>query len=439
MTGSWKCSINGWSVCDPDPVLFLYMNRSSYPLFSRFGVEIEYMVVDRERLDVSPTTDEILFHFGNGPTSEVEFDQATWSNELVRHVLEFKINQPAVQLESCVDIFQEQVRKANLWLAGEGRLLLPTGMHPWMNPKRETHLWPFEGSEIYQAFDRVFGCQGHGWSNLQSVHLNLPYSSEEEFVHLHAAIRLLLPLIPALSASTPFQEGQHLGFMDQRLESYRTNARRFDCVSGQVIPEPFDSYQAYREGVFDPIENCLKPLDPDGIFEAEWVNARGAIARLSRGSIEIRIIDTQECPLADLAILFLVVEALKVLLARHSGSPTAMLSYPQECLVDLFKQSSRDADRTILKDPVYLDLVGIDANESCMAVDFWNQVYRTKVSASSIFFEPLGIILNQGTLARRMLDTVGSRPSHEELQLLYRSLGHCLHDGVLLARDAPVG
>ena len=405
------------------------MNRSSYRLFSRFGVEIEYMIVDRDQLNVSPTSDEILFHFGKGPTSEVEFDQSTWSNELVRHVLEFKINKPAIQLESCVDVFQEQVRKANAWLAGKGRLLMSTGMHPWMNPKHETHLWPFEGSEIYQAFDRVFGCQGHGWSNLQSVHLNLPYASEEEFVRLHAAIRLLLPLIPALAASTPFQEGQHLGFLDQRLESYRTNARRFDCVSGRVIPEPFDSYQSYREGIFDPIETNLKPLDPDGIFEAEWVNARGAIARLSRGSIEIRVIDTQECPLADLAILQLVVEGLKSLLERHHDHSTAMLVYPQDSLVKLFQQSIRDAEQTQLSDATYLDLLGLDAGETVNMGDFWRQVYWDNISASSIFFEPLGVILEHGPLARRILEATGTSPSKDELQLVYRRLGHCLQNG----------
>ena len=200
------------------------------------------MIVERDSLNVSPTADEILFHFGRGPTSEVAFEQATWSNELVRHVLEFKMNEPASSLESCVPVFCNEVQRANAWLAKRGRQLLPTGMHPWMNPKLETQLWPFEGHEIYEAFDRVFTCEGHGWSNLQSVHLNLPYASEEEFVKLHAAIRLLLPIIPVISAASPFQEARMLGHLDQRLESYRTNSRRFDCISGQVIPEIYDSW-----------------------------------------------------------------------------------------------------------------------------------------------------------------------------------------------------
>ena len=389
------------------------------------------MIVDRDQLNVSPTSEEILFHYGKGPASEVEFDHATWSNELVRHVLEFKINQPATQLERCVDVFQEQVSRANAWLSERGRLLLPSGMHPWMEPMHETHLWPFEGSDIYQAFDRVFGCQGHGWSNLQSVHLNLPYASEEDFVRLHAAIRLLLPLIPALSASTPFKEGKHLGFVDQRLESYRTNARRFDCVSGQVVPEPFDSYQSYRDGVFKPIEANLQPLDPDGIFEAEWVNARGAIARLSRGSIEIRVIDTQECPLADLAILQLVVKGLKSLLERHHAHPSAMLAYPQDRLVQLFQQSIRNAERTPLSDADYLGLLGLDSDETVTGNDFWRRVYRDKISASSMFFEPLGVILEHGPLSRRILETVGTKPSMDELRLVYRQVGHCLENGEL--------
>ena len=36
--------------------------------------------------------------------------------------------------------------------------------------------------------------------------LNLPFSSDEEFGRLHAAIRLLLPLLPALAASSPLVE-----------------------------------------------------------------------------------------------------------------------------------------------------------------------------------------------------------------------------------------
>jgi hypothetical protein len=90
---------------------------------------------------------------------------------------------------------------------------------------------------VYEAFDRIFDCRGHGWANLQSAHLNLPFSDAEEFGRLHAAIRLLLPILPALAASSPVMDGRLTGRVDSRLDVYRHNARRVPQVSGRVVPE----------------------------------------------------------------------------------------------------------------------------------------------------------------------------------------------------------
>ena len=77
---------------------------------------------------------------------------------------------------------------------------------------------------IYQTYDRIFGCKAHGWANLQSMHLNLPFADDAEFARLHAAIRLVLPIIPALAASSPIADGRPTGFMDIRMEAYRTHS-----------------------------------------------------------------------------------------------------------------------------------------------------------------------------------------------------------------------
>ncbi len=394
------------------------------------------MIVDSDTFNISPTADEILFHFGQGPTAEVEFEKSTWSNELVRHVLEFKINKPASRLDSLVPVFDEQIQIANSWLNKHQRCLLPTGMHPWMNPQMETQLWPFEGHEIYEAFDRVFKCQGHGWSNLQSVHLNLPYGSEEEFVHLHAAIRLLIPIIPVLTASSPFQEGQFLGHLDQRLESYRTNSRRFQCITGQVVPEIFESWKDYHDKVFTPIATSLRPLDDDGIFEAEWVNARGAIARLSRGSIEIRVIDTQECPLADLAILQLVVDGLKFILRTNQARMDKVVNYPQAFLVELFQRSIQGAKEPELIDPHYCELLGLRDNRKVTAHMFWQKVFECSVEKTSIFHQPLMMILDQGSLAKRILSYTGKTPTKAKLLEMYQGLANCLQSNTLLKQTS---
>ena len=111
--------------------------------------------------------------------------------------------------------------------------LMPTGMHPWMNPRAETVLWPDDGSSIYESYDRLFDCRSHGWSNLQSMHINLPFADDEQFARLHAATRLVLPLLPALAASSPVVDGKPTGLMDYRLEAYRTNQARMPSITGR--------------------------------------------------------------------------------------------------------------------------------------------------------------------------------------------------------------
>ena len=171
-------------------------------LFEGYGVELEYMIVDRQTLNVRSLADKVLSEIGGPWTREVVCGALAWSNELVMHVIELKTNGPVKTLNGLHVAFDQDVRRINDILAPLGACLLPTAMHPWIRPDDESTLWHNEDVEIYTALDRVFGCQGHGWKNLQSAHLNLPFSNDEEFVQLHSAIRVVLPLIPAIAAAS---------------------------------------------------------------------------------------------------------------------------------------------------------------------------------------------------------------------------------------------
>jgi glutamate---cysteine ligase / carboxylate-amine ligase len=296
--------------------------RPAYTLFSRFGLELEYMLVANESLDVRAVVDELFRRATGELASDVERGDITWSNELVAHVVELKTTDPAPQLSGLAAKFHRQVTEINT-LAGElGARLMPTAMHPWMQPRAETRLWPHDNSEVYQAFDRVFQCQGHGWANLQSTHLNLPFANDAEFGRLHAATRLVLPLLPALAASSPICEGQAAGLLDARLDAYRHNARRIPSVTGAVVPEAVFTPAAYRAEILEPLYADIRPHDPGGVLQHEWLNARGAIARFERNTIEIRVLDVQEHPAADLAIAVLVVAVLEALVASNKPPPS---------------------------------------------------------------------------------------------------------------------
>ena len=64
------------------------------PLFTGYGIELEYMIVDRDHLNVLPVTDEVLKNIAGEYINTVELDELAWSNELVLHVIELKTNGP---------------------------------------------------------------------------------------------------------------------------------------------------------------------------------------------------------------------------------------------------------------------------------------------------------------------------------------------------------
>ena len=148
-----------------------------------------------------PLADRVLFGASGNRSGDHDNGRISWSNELVRHVLELKTTGPERSLAGVPAAFQANVREVNERLAAHGARLMPTGMHPWMDPRKETELWPFESADIYRTYHALFDCHRHGWANLQSVHLNLSFGDEREFGRLHAAARLVLPLVPALAAA----------------------------------------------------------------------------------------------------------------------------------------------------------------------------------------------------------------------------------------------
>ncbi len=340
-------------------------------LFEGFGIELEYMIVDAETFDVRPIADRALVENGE-IVSELERGPIAWSNELVSHVIELKTNGPAATLDGLDALFQASVVDLDAVLALHGARLLPTAMHPWMNPLTDTVLWPHDYSDVYEAFDRIFGCKGHGWSNLQSMHINLPYRGDDELRRLHDAIRIVLPLLPALAASSPFVEGAPTALLDNRLEHYRNNCRRLPAVTGHVVPERVDGEASYRRVVLGAIAEAIAPHDPDDILDPEWVNARGAIVRFVRDSIEIRVIDVQEHPAADLAIAGLVVATLRALIEGRLSDPSE-LSLHETVLEQVFLTAIRDADRAIVDEPALLRCFGLPERPVPMA-DVWRHL-----------------------------------------------------------------
>jgi len=70
------------------------------PAFSGYGIELEYMIVDRKSLSIMPIADKLLHKLSGKYVSEVAHGRLAWSNEIVLHLIELKNSNPEPVIES---------------------------------------------------------------------------------------------------------------------------------------------------------------------------------------------------------------------------------------------------------------------------------------------------------------------------------------------------
>lgn len=409
------------------------MSSKVFKLFEVVGVEIEYMVVDKESLHIRPIVDEILFDLAGNISNEIVFDKVGVSNELVSHVIELKMSSPQVLSEHSHLDFHEVIKyKIQPVLDKNQSLLLPSSMHPTLHTNSPLiKIWQHGNKEIYKKYDAIFGCHGHGFSNIQSVHLNLPFSDNEEFVLLHQAIRLILPLIPALSASSPIVEGRQTNALDNRLLYYKNNQKKIPIISGEIIPESIDSIADYFHKILNPIEKALSPFNHDNILEAEWVNSRGAIARFERNAIEIRLMDSQESPLADFACVSAINAILKDLIYHHPINPKLNIAALE--LKRLMMNAAHQGMSGTIEDKAFLGALSLAPGRQY----HFRTVLDVLIERASQYIEPcylevLEHMLKFGNLAERMIKFLDpSNAKQNTLNTLLHALSGCLLENKL--------
>ncbi|MFG0262022.1 MAG: glutamate-cysteine ligase family protein [Novipirellula sp. JB048] len=402
------------------------------PLFSAYGIELEYVIVDRVTLAVQSCADRVLQSLSHVPHDHFPADFSaglcSWSNELALHVIELKISDPIANLTRLSTAFEHAVEAVDPVLETLGLRLLPTSMHPWMNPSRETRLWPHQCAEIYQQYHDIFNCHSHGWANVQSMHLNLPFDGDEQFAKLHAAARLVLPLLPALAASSPIVDAQRSGWHSTRMKMYMTHCDRVPVMTGAIIPEPIYDEARYRREIFAPIADAIRPLCSGDSLRCDFLNARGAIARFDRGSVELRVMDVQEYPAADVAIAAAVVALLRALAEQTWTSLEEQKQMPTEPLQTLLVKACIGGENMIIEDRDFLRHFGV-TDRSIRSGELWKQLIQTLRGGDATLdslMAPLNIILEHGTLSTRLLNRLGHSFSQPALLETYAQVADCL-------------
>lgn len=389
-----------------------------YSLFEVYGIESEYMIVDRKTLGIRPYAEKVLQVYSQGSIeNEVERGDVAWSNELVSHVIEIKSNGPAKNLDDLHKAFVKTLEEIDAILKNYGAKLMPTSMHPFLNPSDGVELWPYGQKEIYESYDRIFNCKGHGWSNLQSVHINLPFANEDEFARLHAAMRIVLPLVPFISASSPIVENAKGEFPDMRLKFYEQNQKKVPEIVGEVIPEQIFSFSQYND-LYQSIYKAIAPYDDLGVLQNPWLNSRGVIPKFDVGALELRAMDIQECPQMDFTLIEVLVYLFKSLVNEEHMSFEEQKKVTTSWLKNQYDLSNR-YDATLSEN--YAQILGLK-KKAITAKSFFEQL-RDKQGLGALTLQGLETFSQYGNLSNRIVHALEKGKTAEEI---YFSLCGCL-------------
>jgi carboxylate-amine ligase len=242
------------------------------------GVELELQILDRESLELVSKAPALLAMVPAGLQERIK-------PEFIRSMIE-------VNTEVCADMNQvkenlgDLVRKAEELARQNNCLLYAASLHPFArhsDQQLSDHPRYSRIMEDLQLVGRRFITQG--------LHVHVGMSNRDAAIRVSDSIRLFLPILLALTCSSPYYEG-----IDTGLQSYR--AKLFEALPLAGMPDQLESWDKYLE--------MVRLLDNTGIITSVrdlWWDVR---PHPDFGTIEIRICDLPSTFNEILAIVALI-------------------------------------------------------------------------------------------------------------------------------------
>jgi len=286
------------------------------------GTEHEYSI-NNNYFNALPDSDKIIKRIHGKIEPDIPFGEVILGKELQKTVIEFIPNHPSDNLKSLENQLVSGIQ--NFYSTFQDQYwLLGLGMHPTLTLD-QTSVWNHSDREYYETYDRLFNIHQHGWLNIQALQINLSYSTEKDLLAMYNTIRLLLPYLIAITASSPIVEGNLTNYIDNRLIFYRTNQKEIPDICNNIIPEQLttiNNYYISQNKVFSKLK-----LYNAHILCEEWVNSSGLIIRPSRKCIEIKALDEQESIQSDMAVCAFIQALLRC--------PSLPIDQDQKTLLDI--------------------------------------------------------------------------------------------------------
>lgn len=171
-----------------------------------------------------------------------------------------------------------------------------------------------------------------------------------------------------------------------------------------------------------------------GYYVSLLASARGAIARFDRNAIEIRVLDLQEHPGVDIAILQFITGVIKSLTESKWQNIEILKQLDTIQLSSILTDTTKFGGKTILAWPDYLKAFGVNAipmEANQLWLILFNQLEADVWAEGDPSRDIIKIILNEGNLSERIIRKLGKNPRKDDLFNVYDRLRGCLHEGTM--------
>ena len=232
------------------------------------GLEEEFSILDPDTLELTPRFEELRDAAAYDPV----LSEAV-AGELISSEIEI-ISGVSADIHDALARQRERRRRLFALAAGRGAALGSTGTHPWADYRRQ----PIIDTEHYRRVAE--GLKYVAWrNNTFSLHVHLGINGIDRAVKVCDRLRPVLPLLLAISANSPFLDGQDSGLQSARTQSFTKSFPR--CG----VPDHFGGWGAYRDYIAFLIETRSIVE-----FTQVWWSVRPHFAF---GTVEVRICDSQ--------------------------------------------------------------------------------------------------------------------------------------------------
>lgn len=341
-----------------------FLPAFSHSALGSMGIELELMVLDRLTYDLLPAAPEIL--------RLLDLQKKDWmaTPEITTSMLEVATSvlsgygQAAAQIEE----MRRSVRHAAFQV---GAAICGGGAHPFQKWS-DQRIYP---KERYQNSARKFGYLTKLFT-VFGMHVHIGISDPDEAIRICAWLTQRAPLFIALSANSPFWQGENSGFC-----SARSNVVGAFPMSG-VMPSHIRTWAQFHAHFEQLAEHGIVRSIKDFYWDVR--------PKPEYGTIELRVLDTPLCP----------------------AFAAALASYARELCLEYFEQP------------------GTWPSTECKELYVWNRFNAAKDGVRATWIDPeTGADHAVADIVMRDLERLAARSTDPDFGLACGIIEDLLADG----------